>query len=59
MQAAYGRDQKKSGEVSSLHVMEDKGMSWREWRIIEGFSVERFFVLEQLFWQWEGWIIGS
>lgn len=50
---------KRGRGVGSIHVMEDKDVSCKEWRIIEGFSVGHFRVLEQLFWQWEEWNIRS
>lgn len=36
------KHQKRSREVGSIHVIENKDLSCEEWRIIEGFSVGHF-----------------
>lgn len=55
MGAVYGKESKERRQVGSIHVMEGKSISCREWRVVKGFSVGQFCglicVLEQLFWQ--------
>lgn len=39
------KNQKRSGEVGSIHVMEDKSLCGKGQQIIEGFSVGHFCAL--------------